>query len=458
METQFLWTQNWYPVIPLSYLDVSCPTALTLLDKKLVIWRDGNQQWRVMDDVCPHRLVQLSLGSINSEDGTLVCRYHGWCFDGSGKCTKIPMSTDEKLEQIARQNQRSKITTYPTQILQGLLWVWPDHRPSAFADCQLKQPATLPECDFDSDSTDWFMSDVPVGYRVSVESSFDPSHAQFLHEGLMVFSPQTAIPMQEFQQVGEMSAETGFTLQHTGYNVYNQNMEATRTFTPPCSNTTIYRHPHGRTDVFQLYFVPTQAGYCRYIGKFFSSENFLAKNQILSLVFKILPPDIRVSLQHLQGYKLGDQDLRALHSEDVICTTSPENNYYLPTISDAGVIAFRKWLEKFAGGEPFEEENIKELSSEQLYDRWHRHTKHCPHCRNTVLRLEKIRSFCQSSAILLLIVALILVPFRIADQFSLTLIILAGLTFLGSLTSDNIRHLFLSSVPRNGLPVVKLYS
>ncbi|KKD37354.1 hypothetical protein WN50_14735 [Limnoraphis robusta CS-951] len=37
METQFLWTQNWYPVIPLNYLDVSCPTALTLLDKKLVI-------------------------------------------------------------------------------------------------------------------------------------------------------------------------------------------------------------------------------------------------------------------------------------------------------------------------------------------------------------------------------------------------------------------------------------
>ncbi|MEB3281315.1 MAG: Rieske 2Fe-2S domain-containing protein [Lyngbya sp.] len=458
METQFSWTQNWYPVIPLSYLDVSRPTPLTLLDKKLVIWRDGNQQWRVMDDLCPHRLVQLSLGSINSEDGTLVCRYHGWCFDGEGKCTKIPMSTDDKLEKTAIKNQRSQVQSYPTKILQGLLWVWPDNCPTAFEDCQLKQPATLPECDLDSDSTDWFMSEVPVGYRVSVESSFDPSHAQFLHEGLMVFSPQNAIPMQEFQQVGEMTAETGFKLKHTGYNIYNQNMEATRTFTPPCSNTTIYRHPHGRTDIFQLYFVPTKPGYCRYIGKFISSENFLEKNKLLNFIFTNLPVDIRASLQHLQGYKLGDQDLTALHSEEVICTTQSEKNYYLPTVADAGVIAFIKWLDKFAGGEPFAEKEIQELTNEQLYDRWHRHTKHCPHCRKVVLRLENVRSFCQSSAIILLILALIILPLGISAKFSLGLIILAGFSLLGSFASDNIRHLFLSSVPQKGLPVVKLYS
>ncbi|ERT05514.1 rieske domain protein [Lyngbya aestuarii BL J] len=458
METQFLWTQNWYPVIPLSYLDVSHPTALTLLGKKLVIWRDGNQQWKVMDDVCPHRRVQLSLGSINTEDGTLVCRYHGWCFDGEGICTKIPMSTDEMLEQTAIKNPRSQVQIYPTKILEGLLWVWPDNCSTAFEDCQLKQPATIPECDLDSDSTDWFMSDVPVGYRVSVESSFDPSHAQFLHEGLMIFSPQTAIPIQEFKQVGEMSAQMGFILKHTGYNVFNQDMEATRTFTPPCSNTTIYRHPHGRTDFFQLYFIPTQAGSCRYIGKFFSSETFPQKNNILSLIFKILPPDIRVAQQHLQGYKLGDQDLTALHSEDVICTTQPENNYYLPTVSDMGVITFRKWLDKFAGGEPFENDNIKELSSEQLYDRWHRHTKHCPTCRKAVLRLEKIRSFCQFSAIIFLILALVIIPFGISAKFSLSLVILAGLSLFGLFASDHIRHLFLSSIPSKGLPIVKLYS
>ncbi len=458
MEPQFLWDQNWYPVIPLSYLDVSRPTALTLLDKNLVIWRDGNQQWRVMDDVCPHRLVQLSLGTVHPEDGTLVCRYHGWCFDGEGKCTKIPMSTDERVEQTAIKNQRSQITSYPTQILQGLLWVWPDNSPTAFEDCQLKQPASFPESDFDSDSTDWYLTDVPVSYRVSVESSFDPSHAQFLHEGFMSFSPQTAVPMQVFKPVEDISSEKGFKLHHSGYNISNQNMEATRQFTPPCANTTIYRHPSGKTDIFQLYFIPTKAGHCRYISKFISSENFLEKNKLLSFIFKRIPPDVRVALQHSFSYKLGDQDLRALHSEDLICTTYSDKKYYLPTISDAGVITFRKWFDQFAEGEVFEEKEIQQLSDQQLYDRWHRHTKHCPSCQRMVLKLGKIHSFCQVLALIFLVFAFILIPFGISAKFSLTFICLAGLSLFGSLASDNLRHLFLSSVPKKGLPVVKLYS
>ncbi|MGB5772992.1 MAG: hypothetical protein WBM32_24445 [Crocosphaera sp.] len=48
MTTQFSWTQNWYPISPLSYLDSSIPTPVTLLGKKLVIWQNKNQQWVVI--------------------------------------------------------------------------------------------------------------------------------------------------------------------------------------------------------------------------------------------------------------------------------------------------------------------------------------------------------------------------------------------------------------------------
>ncbi|MEH2327414.1 MAG: Rieske 2Fe-2S domain-containing protein [Nostoc sp.] len=210
MITNFSWTKQWYPITPISYLELSHPTAITLLGKKLVIWRDKHQKWVAMDDTCPHKLAQLSLGSIH-ENGNLMCRHHGWCFDGTGKCTNIPMLSDEKASKTACNSERSQVTTYPTQVLQGLLWIWPDNSLTAFEDSASKQPAVMPEYQLDSSATDWFMSEVPVGYTVSVESSFDPSHAQFLHEGIAGFSPERAIPMQHFEVFGELSAEDGFT-------------------------------------------------------------------------------------------------------------------------------------------------------------------------------------------------------------------------------------------------------
>jgi vanillate O-demethylase monooxygenase subunit len=46
---------------------------------------------RAFDDRCPHRLAPLHLGRV--EGGTtLRCGYHGWAYDGDGRCTEIPSS------------------------------------------------------------------------------------------------------------------------------------------------------------------------------------------------------------------------------------------------------------------------------------------------------------------------------------------------------------------------------
>ena len=37
---------------------------------------------------CPHRLVPLSAGTV--VDGRLTCPYHGWQFDGEGRCVSVP--------------------------------------------------------------------------------------------------------------------------------------------------------------------------------------------------------------------------------------------------------------------------------------------------------------------------------------------------------------------------------
>ncbi|MEA5598903.1 Rieske 2Fe-2S domain-containing protein [Rivularia sp. UHCC 0363] len=457
MMTNFSWTKQWYPVIPISYLELEHPTPITLLGKKLVIWHK-HQKWVVMDDSCPHKLAQLSLGSIN-ENGNLVCRHHGWCFDEAGKCTNIPMLSDEKALKTACDSEKSQVKTYPTQVLQELLWVWLDNSSTAFEECKLKQPVVMPESNLDT-STDWFMLEVPVGYTVSVESTFDPSHAQFLHEGIAGFSPQKAIPMQNFEVFGEISAEDGFTLKHSGYNIFNKDMDATRKFTPPCSNTTSYKYSNGKFILFQLYFIPIKPGYCRYIGKSISD----AFPQKSNFWFERLPKYLQTGLKHSSNYKLGNQDLSMMHSQAVNESSDDktwQKSYFMPSLADVGIVTFRKWLDEFAGGKPewlgVKESPFQELNDEQLYDIWNRHTKHCPSCRQSLAFIDQFKDYCLNFTAVLAILGLLLIIINLPLKIVLIPVLLGILSLICSYKLNSIRERFISSIPNRGLPVVKLY-
>lgn len=50
------------------------------------------------------------------EDGTLLCSYHGWRFQGDGECTRIPQSLDAKAEATACSSGRACATAFPTQV------------------------------------------------------------------------------------------------------------------------------------------------------------------------------------------------------------------------------------------------------------------------------------------------------------------------------------------------------
>ena len=458
--TNFSWTKQWYPVTPISYLDPAKPTPMTLLGKKLVIWRDQGQNWIAMDDRCPHKLAQLSLGSVD-ESGRLICRHHGWCFDRAGKCKNIPMLSDEKALETACNSERSQVTTYPTQVLQGLLWIWPDCSSTAFTDCASKQPAVMADSKLDKASSDWFMSEVPVGYTVSVESSFDPSHAQFLHEGIAGFSPERAIPMKQFEVCPEISAEAGFTLKHSGYNIFNKDMDATRQFTPPCSNTTIYEYSNGKLALFQLYFVPTKPGQCKHIGKFI----FDRPAQKSNFWFEKLPEYLQTGLRHSSSDRLSNQDISMMHSqavnESIADNKTWQKSYFMPSLADVGIVTFRKWLDEFAGGQP-EWQGVKavpfqELTDEKLYDRWHRHTKHCPSCRRSLIAIDKIKDYSQKLTIILTILSLLFIVINLPIKIVLIPVLLGILSLSGFYQLDSMRQRFLSSIPKQGLPVVKLY-
>src|SRR5262245_61043873 len=89
----------WYPVIPMDHL-VYGPKPFTLLGTKIVIWLDADGKPAATLDRCCHRTAQLSRGFC--ENGNIVCGYHGWTFDRTGACIRMP-----QLEANARQPKYS---------------------------------------------------------------------------------------------------------------------------------------------------------------------------------------------------------------------------------------------------------------------------------------------------------------------------------------------------------------
>ncbi len=63
------------------------PHGVMLLGEPWVLYRSGGTV-RAFADRCPHRHCPLTLG--HCEDGVLQCAYHGWRFDGDGRCVDIP--------------------------------------------------------------------------------------------------------------------------------------------------------------------------------------------------------------------------------------------------------------------------------------------------------------------------------------------------------------------------------
>jgi vanillate O-demethylase monooxygenase subunit len=64
----------------------------------------------VFEDVCPHRLAPLSLGSCEGDQ--IRCGYHGWVFNSEGECTEIPaLGLDATLPPRAKLRKPEGVAT-----------------------------------------------------------------------------------------------------------------------------------------------------------------------------------------------------------------------------------------------------------------------------------------------------------------------------------------------------------
>src|SRR5258708_13447084 len=61
---------------------------VTLLGEKLVLFRDEQGRYGLIERHCAHRGADLAFGRL--ENGGLRCAFHGWLYDVTGQCLETP--------------------------------------------------------------------------------------------------------------------------------------------------------------------------------------------------------------------------------------------------------------------------------------------------------------------------------------------------------------------------------
>ena len=144
----------------------------------------GGLDTGLLTSLCMFKLVHACAVPCALRTGDLFCNYHGWTFEGSGKCTSIPQMPDKGSPQVLG-NPRACATSYPTRTAEGLIWVWGAAGPDAEAEAAAAPWKGLaPFIDTAGEgaflsSHRWYFRDIPAGYVANKENSFnDPSHGK----------------------------------------------------------------------------------------------------------------------------------------------------------------------------------------------------------------------------------------------------------------------------------------
>ena len=168
---------------------------LRCLGRDLVLFRGEDGEARLLDAHCRHLGAHLGYGGV-VQGGGIRCPFHGWIWDGSGRCTEIPYA-----ERIPRNAQ---IRSWKLVERNGLLLIW-HHAEDAEPDWQIPE---LPEIGSD----DWTPLEIRR-WRVKSrwldmnENAVDQVHFRFVHGTRTI--PETRVETDGHKLIGSSRMKMG---------------------------------------------------------------------------------------------------------------------------------------------------------------------------------------------------------------------------------------------------------
>lgn len=158
----------WHPVGVARELAPGTAKAVRLLGEDLTLYRGDSGRPYLVGARCAHRLTLLHTGWVAGEE--IRCIYHGWQYDGIGRCTRRPAEKETAPPGI-------RIAGYPLHEYGGLIFAYLGEGTVPVFDLPRKEAFERPGCINFAKVEIW-----PCNWFQMVENSLDAVHVSFVHQ------------------------------------------------------------------------------------------------------------------------------------------------------------------------------------------------------------------------------------------------------------------------------------
>ena len=160
---------RWYVIYDSDKLKPGQAVGIRRLGENLVLWRNETGEVSCLADRCVHRGAALSQGQVR--EGCIECPFHGFLFNGDGRCTRIPANGKQ-----APVPPRFNAKRIHVRDRHRFVWMyWGSGEPSSeelpfFNDIDESYSYTTLE------------SPIAVHYTRAIENQLDVVHLPFVHK------------------------------------------------------------------------------------------------------------------------------------------------------------------------------------------------------------------------------------------------------------------------------------
>ena len=168
----------WYAVELEKNVNPGQVVGVEFWGERIALYRTRTGRLHAVENRCAHRQLELSRGIVEGEH--IACQYHGWKYDGSGRCVAVSHDLGSDRTQLPKIGIRS----YPVQQRYGLVWLFP-------GDPALADQVPLPEIPQLAGPRPWPVVPIDVTikahFTMVVENVCDFNHA-YLHRRKQPFT------------------------------------------------------------------------------------------------------------------------------------------------------------------------------------------------------------------------------------------------------------------------------
>lgn len=166
-ESQMFLRNRWY-VAALSSEVENRPLARTIVGEPIVFYRDTRGEVVALEDRCVHRQAPLSLGEVVGDH--LQCGYHGFTYDRSGTCVRVPSQP--------RIPPGACVRAWPVTERYGFVHVWTGEASLAGT----REPYDFPFVGRDGWNARYASFYGRFDYRLLMDNLTDLTHLAFTHK------------------------------------------------------------------------------------------------------------------------------------------------------------------------------------------------------------------------------------------------------------------------------------